>query len=101
MSIESVALAFKRKTLPKKNFTVSFSESDYYSIDVVARDEDEARELAWEEQSNGNYDGGCNTNTDIDDVQEGDIVEEEEEETDDQVEPADASEVAAHSLNTV
>ncbi len=81
--MESVALALKRKTMPKKNYTVNFNESDYYSIDVIARDEDEARELAWEEHSNGNYSGG-NGNTEIDDVQEGDLVEEEADEDIDQ-----------------
>lgn len=98
--MESVALALARKTMPKKNFTVHFSESDYYSVDVVARDEDEARKLAWEERDNGNYTSGHNQNIEIDDVDEEGLVEEEEED-EDEVEPADASEVAAHSPNVV
>lgn len=95
MSIESVALAFKRKSMPKRNYSVTFIENDCYTIDVVARDEDEAREMAWEEQNNGNYSN--NSSADIDCVDEGDLVEEEE----DKVEPADASEVAAHSNGNV
>jgi hypothetical protein len=93
MSIESAAKAFARKSLPLRNYSVSFSESDYYTIDVVARDEDEAKEKAWDECNNGGYSGN-NVTTEIDMVDEGDLYEDD----DTAVEPADASEVAAHTV---
>lgn len=77
MSIESVKLALERKNMPLKNYTVRFIESDYYTIDVVARDKEEAKDKAWNEHNNGNYSGG-NGDTEIDEVEEGNLVEVED-----------------------
>lgn len=73
--MESVALALARKSMPLKNYSVNFTESDNYTIDVQARDEEEAKEKAWNEHSNGNYSN--NSSIDIDSIDEGDLVDTE------------------------
>lgn len=68
-NISKIQKALERKSLPEKEYEVIFEESDTFTILVKARDEDEAREKAWDEQNTGNYGSGCGS-VDIIDIME-------------------------------
>lgn len=53
--IEEAAKALKKKEGGLTTYRVSFSTEETYDIVVDAKDEDEAKEIAWEESNNGNF----------------------------------------------
>ena len=59
-SLQDIQKALARKDMPNKVFHVDFEEVEYYRITVTAKDEDEARQKAWDEQNNGCYSSQTN-----------------------------------------
>ena len=74
-AIEKAKKALQRKG-PKKKYLVYFEETSSYTIEVEANSEEVAKEIAWEEQSNGNYGNGGDS-TDITEVEELDSDDED------------------------
>ena len=70
-SLIDIQKALARKDMPNKTFSIDFEEVESYTITVVAKDEDEARQKAWDEQNNGNYSSNSSgadiTNIEIED----------------------------------